>query len=281
MMPFLEALVQPGVPFLRFALIAGLLASVAFGTIGSYVVARRISYLAGSIAHCALGGIGISMYLQRRNDWGWLHPVHGAVIVALAAAIIIGFVTLYARQREDTVIGALWSIGMATGLLFLAKTPGYVDPMSYLFGNILIISKSDLYLIAALDLIILVLGIAFYNKFLAVCFDEEFTRLRGINTNFYYFILLCLIALTVVLMVGVAGIVLVIALLTLPAAIASHFSQRLWQMMLLAVGFCMVFTVIGLMASYHWNLPSGPMIIVISGAAYLLTAVGNRMMGRH
>ena len=280
MMSFLEALLQPEIPFLRYALVAGLLASVAFGTIGTYVVARKISYLAGSIAHCALGGIGISLFLQRRFNWEWLHPVYGAVFVALFAALIIGFVSLYARQREDTVIGALWSIGMATGLLFLAKTPGYVDPMSYLFGNILIISKSDLVLIAILDSVIILLGVVFYNKFLAVCFDEEFTRLRGINTNVFYLLLLCLIALTVVLMVGVVGIVLVIALLTLPAAIASHFARRLWQMMVIAVFFCMIFTTGGLALSYNWDLPSGPVIIVISGIIYLLVALSNRLLGR-
>ena len=271
-MEFLEALRDPDVPFLRYALLIGLLASVSFGVMGTYVVARRISYIAGAISHSILGGLGAAFFFHVRFGLEWLHPLHGAVAAALLSAVIIGLVTLYGREREDTVIGIVWVLGMSVGLIFIAKTPGYVDLTSYLFGNILLISKSDLWLVAGLDVVVVALAALFHNQLLAVCFDEEFARLRGVRVEFYYMLLLCLTALTVVLLVSVVGIVLVIALLTLPAAAAAGFSRRLWHMMALGVVFCMVFTTAGLACSYTLELPSGPTIILFAVPVYLAGA---------
>ena len=273
MLEFLRALADPDIPFLRYAVAAGALASIAFGIVGTYVVVRRITYIAGAISHSVLGGIGAALYLQKAVGLEWCHPMWGAVIAALLSALIIGLVSLYARQREDTVIGALWSVGMAIGLLFLARTPGYVDAMSYLFGNILLLSREDLWIVAGLDALVVGLALLFYNKFLAVCFDEEFAALRGIRVAGYYLLLLFLTALTIVLLVRVVGIVLVIALLTLPAAVAGHVVRRLGQMMAVAVGACLLFTVAGIGLSYHYDLPSGPTIILLAGAVYLLVLV--------
>ncbi len=274
MIEFLDALGNPDLPFLRYAFIAGLLASVAFGIIGTYVVARRISYIAGAIAHSVLGGIGLGLFLQFKYHLAWSHPMYWAVAAAVAAALIIGLVSLYARQREDTVIGAIWAMGMAVGLIFIAKTPGYIDPMSYLFGNILLISKTDLWLVAGLDLVVVVVGVRFFKELRAVCFDDEYARLRGINADFFYLLLLILTALTVVLLVRVVGIVLVIALLTLPAAVANRFAGGLSKMMALSVAFCMLFVFLGIGFSYVYDLPSGPVIIVVAGAVYLLSIAG-------
>lgn len=276
----LRALTSPDMAFLRYAFLAGLLASVAFGIAGAYVVARRISYLAGAIAHCVLAGIGLSLYLKAHLNLPWLNPLYGAVASGLAAAVLLGLVSIYAQEREDTAIGALWSIGMAIGLVFLAKTPGYVDPMGYLFGNILMISRADLWLIAALDAIVIVLAVYFHNIFVAVCFDEEFARIRGIRVEAYYILLLCLTALTVVLLMSIVGIVMVIALLTLPAGVAGRFANRIWQMMALAVLFCAVFTEAGLAVSYIYDLPSGPVIILVGGTAYLVSTVTGRVLRR-
>jgi zinc transport system permease protein len=278
MIDFLTALRNPDISFLRYALIAGILGSIAFGVVGTFVVARRISYIAGAIAHSALGGIGVGLYLQVKLGVTWFSPMLGAVLSALVAGLIIGLVSLYAQQREDTVIGAVWAIGMAAGLLFLTKTPGYVEPMSYLFGNILMISRRDIFIIASLDGVILLLSVLFYDKFLAVCFDEEFARLRGIRVGFYYLLLLCLTALTVVLMVTIVGIVMVIALLTLPAAVAGLFSRFLWQMMIFAGIFCIIFTVLGLAFSYVYDLPTGSNIILVAGAVYLLAVFGSFLL---
>lgn len=277
MVDFVKALFNPDVPFVMYAFVTGILASVAFGIIGTYVVARRISYIAGAIAHSVLGGIGIALYFQKVHGIAWSTPMVGAVVSALAAAILIGLVSLYGREREDTVIGAIWATGMAVGLLFIAKTPGYINPMSYLFGNILLVTRHDLWMVLGLDALVVALGVVFYNKFLAVCFDEEFARLRGVHVGFYYLLLLCLTALTIVLLVTVVGIVMVIALLTLPAAVAGQFSKRLWQMMVLSVLFCLVFTTSGLAVSYAHNLESGPTIIVLAAAAYLFATVALRV----
>ena len=273
MSEFIDALFDPNIAFLRNALFAGLLASLSFGIIGSYVVVKRISYIAGAISHCVLGGIGAALYIQGHYGITWFTPTVGAITSALAAALIIGLVSLKSKEREDSVIGALWVLGMAVGILLISKTPGYIDPMSYLFGNILLITTDDLWTIALLDGFIVTAGILLYNKLLSTCFDEEFARLRGINTSFYYLLLLCLTALTIVLMVRIVGIVMVVALLTLPAAIASKFAKRLWQMMVASIIISMLCITGGLAISYGPNLPSGATIVALAGSIYLLMIV--------
>jgi len=265
---FIDALLHHN--FMQYALLTGLLASVACGVIGSYIVVRKITYIAGGISHCVLGGMGAVQYLQKVHGWPWLNPLYGAVAAALAAALIIGIVSLRWKQREDTVIGALWALGMATGVLFISQTPGYTqDLMSYLFGNILMVTPGNLYLLAALDVLVVALGLLFYNQFLAVCFDEEFAGVRGLNVEFYYLLLLCLTALTVVLLTTVVGIVMVIALLTIPVAVAGEFSKSLRQMMVLSALFTVLFTTAGLALSYSPNLPAGATIIVLAGICYI------------
>ncbi|MEW5913014.1 MAG: metal ABC transporter permease [Thermodesulfobacteriota bacterium] len=279
MAEFLAALSQHA--FLQQALLAGLLASLACGVMGAYVVVRRISYLAGAIAHSVLGGMGLARYLAVTQGWSWLHPLYGAVAAALAAALVVGLVTLKARQREDAIIGAIWAVGMAVGVLFIAATPGYdVELMSYLFGNILMVTPANLWLMLGLDLVALAVALVFHNQLLAVCFDEEFARLRGVNADLYFLLLLVLTALTVVLLSTVVGIILVIALLTLPAAIAANYARRLWQIMALAVLISMAFTTGGLALSYGPDLPAGAVIIVLAGAAYLLVSAGRWLFRR-
>ncbi|MFA5182189.1 MAG: metal ABC transporter permease [Syntrophales bacterium] len=268
----------PRYPFLQYALLTGLLVSVACGIIGSYVVTRRITYIAGSIAHTVLGGLGAARYCQTVYHWEWFHPLYGAVLAALVSAVIIGLVSMRARQREDTVIGALWAVGMAAGILFIFKTPGYnEDLMSYLFGSILMVSPQDLWMIAGLDILVVIVGVLFYNQFLALCFDEEFARLRGVHVEFYYLLLLGLTALTVVLLVTVVGIVMVIALLTLPAAVAGELTKRLWHMMALSTVLTALFTTAGLAVSYGPDLPAGATTIIIAGMAYLLVVTGSKL----
>ena len=278
MLDFFTALSDPDLPFVRYAVITGMLSAIPFGVIGTFVVVRRISYIAGAISHCILGGVGAGLYLQNALGVSWFGPLHGAIVVALLAAVILSLVSLFARQREDSVIGALWAAGMGIGLLFLAKTPGYVDPMSYLFGNILLISRSDIFLVMALDVLVVGTVVLFYNTFLAICFDDEYAGLRGVHTHWFYLVLLCLTALTIVLLVRVVGIVMVIALLTLPAAIAGNFARSVRQMMLLSVLLCAIFILAGLSTSYTLDLPSGPVIIVVAAAVYLVVAVGMKVL---
>jgi zinc transport system permease protein len=270
------ALTDPDLPFLRYGLLTGLLASISFGIIGTFVVVRRISYIAGAISHCILAGIGGGLYLQTVAGISWFTPMTGAVIVALLSAVILAQVSRHAGQREDSIIGALWSGGMSIGYLFIAATPGYFDPNSYLFGNILLITKQDIFFVAGLDLVILAVVGIFYNKLLAICFDEEYTLLRGVRTQWLHLLLLCLTALTIVLLIRIVGIIMVIALLTLPAAIAGNFAASIRQMMLLAALFCAAFITTGLGASFYLNLPSGSVIIVLATGAYLLSLALDR-----
>ena len=267
-------------PFLRFALVAGVLAGLACGVVGTYVVVRRVSYMAGAIAHCVLAGLGIARYLQVVHGWS-IRPQHGAMIAAVVAALLIGIVSLRAREREDTIIGAVWAIGMAVGILFIAATPGYhEDLMSYLFGNILLIGSGDLWSMLVLDGVVLALGLGLYPELEAVCFDEEFARLRGLRVELYVLLLMVLTALTVVLLVTVVGIVLVIALLTLPAAIAGQFTTTLRGTMALASLLAVAFTTLGLGISYGPDLPAGATTIVVAGVAYFIVLASRGVVAR-
>lgn len=264
--------------FLQYALLTGVLSSVACGVVGTFVVVRRITYIAGGISHTVLGGMGAALYMRRSLGWEAADPLYGAVAAAIAAAVIIGVVSLRAKEREDTVIGAVWAVGMAIGILFISQTPGYnTDLMGYLFGNILMVSSDDLWLLVGLDVLVVGMGIVFYNQFLAVCFDDEFALLRGLWVEAYYLLLLCLTALTIVVLVTVVGIVMVIALVTLPTAIAGLFSRTLKRMMVVSGLLCMAFTTSGLVFSYEPNYPAGATTIVIAGAAYLLVLIGRRL----
>jgi zinc transport system permease protein len=227
----------------------------------------RIGFLAGGISHTVLGGMGIALYLG-------LNPIGGALVTALLAALLIGWVSLQWKEREDTLIGAFWAIGMATGILFISQTPGYnVNLLSYLFGNILMVTTAELWGMGLMDLLIAGVVLLCYRQFLAVSFDEEFARLRGVPVTFFYLLLLCMVAVTVVLLIQVVGLILVIALLTLPAAIAGQYVKSLGKMMLLATLLGICFSVLGLMISYSPDLPAGSTIILVAGAAYILSTI--------
>lgn len=270
MSTFIKDLLE--LPFLQNAILAGILCSIGSGIVGTYVVLRRITYIAAAISHCVLGGLGAAKYFSVVYNLPWLKPVYGAIVAALFSALIIGWISLKAKEREDSIISALWAVGMSMGVLFIYKTPGYnEDLMNYLFGNILMVSSEELYLIAGLDIITILLTAAFYKQTVAVCFDEEYARTRGVNVEFYYLLLLCMTALTVVLTVNVVGIIMVIALLTLPVAISSRFFNRVWKIMLGATVLGIIFTSTGLMVSYEPNLPSGAVTIVIAGVVYLIS----------
>lgn len=265
MTEFLSALGQH--TFLQNAVIAGLLASVSCGLIGTYVVVKRIVFISGGIAHTVLGGMGVAYFFG-------FNPLYGAVVSAILAALIIGLVSLNARQNEDTIIGALWAFGMAVGIIFIYQTPGYnEDLMIYLFGNILLVPQSDIFLLAILDVFLIAAVLLLYKRFLAVCFDDEFAALQGVRVKILYLLLLCMIALTVVILIRVVGIILVIALLTLPAAIAGHYVARLSQMMVISIILGALFTLGGLVLSYGPDLPSGAVIIILASATYIASLV--------
>lgn len=266
---FLTALVNYS--FMQHAMLACLLASIGCGIIGTYVVVKRIGFLAGGIAHSVLAGMGIAYFIGSS-------PLAGAMIAALVAGILIGWINLRWRQQEDILIAAFWSVGMAIGILFISRTPGYsIDLMSYMFGNILLVSSQDLYLMLILDMVIILMVILFYRQFLSAAFDEEFSRLRGVNVEFFYILLLCMVALTVVLLIQVVGLILVLALLILPAATAAQFVNTIKRMMVLSVVFSIAITTSGLMISYEPDLPSGSTIIILAGCVYVLAIISQNI----
>lgn len=279
MSEFWSLLTDPDVPFLRTALLMGLLASLAFGVTGSLVVVKRISYVAGAISHAVLGGIGAALYFQRAHGVAWLHPLLGALLAALLAAVVISLIRHSGTDREDSIIGAIWATGMAAGLVFIANTPGYTDPMSYLFGNVLILSRVDLLLVGLMDLLIICVMAFGYNRLQAVCFDEEQARLRGINVPLTYTLLLCLVSVTVVLLVSVVGIILVVALLTIPAAMAGRHMRSLAGMMVVASLLCALLVTAGIVLGVLGDWPVGPSIILLAGTAFLLQSLFRRVSG--
>lgn len=250
---------------MRNALTAGLLTSVICGIIGTYVVVNRIAFLAGGIAHSAYGGIGLAFFLG-------LPYIVGTVGFTLFAALIMAAVTLKDRNRADTFIGVLWAGGMAFGVLLLDLTPGYnVDLMSYLFGSILAVPKSDLWQMLVICLSVGLIVLFFYNDFLAMSYDEEFARLRGVPVKGLYFLLIGMIALSIVMIIRVVGLILVIALLTIPPYVAEKYVQSLSMMMLISTLLCCMFTMTGLWLSYLFNLTSGSTIIMVAVAAFFIS----------
>jgi zinc transport system permease protein len=253
--------------FMQRALIAGLLVSVGCGIIGTYVVVNRIVFISGAIAHAAYGGIGLGYYLG-------INPVVGAILFSLGAALGMGGVQQRTRQRTDTIIGMMWAIGMAVGIVLVDLTPGYVvDLMSYLFGSILTVPWTDLLIMLLLDVVIIVLVVAFYKELLAISFDETFASTANVRVDAIQLLLFCLVALTVVMLMRVVGLILVIALLTMPAAIGGQFTADLKRMMLLSVLLGIAFTTVGLWLSYVLNLTSGATIILTAAAGFLVAVL--------
>lgn len=258
--------------FMRNAILAGLLASIACGVIGTLVVVNRIVFISGGIAHAAYGGIGIAFFFG-------LPPLLGIGGFSLLVAAIMAAVTLKNRQRSDTVIGVLWAFGMALGVILIDLTPGYsADLMSYLFGSILAVPGSDLLLMCALDLIILAMVIFFYKDFLAISFDEEFALAMGVPVKPLYFALLAMIALFVVMIVRVVGLILVIALLSIPPYIAEKFSDSMRIMMFISTALSAVFVLLGLWFSYSLNLTSGATIIMVAALFFFATPLMGRVV---
>jgi len=265
MIDFINAVIE--FRFMQYALLACLFASVGCGVVGSFVVVKQLGSMAGGIAHAVLAGMGIAYFLGGP-------PMLGATIMALFSAILIGFINLRLKQNEDVLIAAFWSVGMAVGIIFISLTPGYnINLMSYLFGNILLVSGMDLLRMMLLNIVIIVVVKLFYREFLAAAFDEEFARVRGVNTEFYYILMLSIIALTVVLLIQIVGLIMVIALLILPAAAVSQFSGSLPRIMFYSVLLSIVITLSGLAISYQPDLPSGAVIVLVAGVVYILSVV--------
>ena len=248
--------------FMRNALLAGLLVSVACGIVGSLVVVNRLSSLSGGIAHAAYGGLGLAVFFK----WPLLA---GAMLFSLAASWVMGYVTSEKKERADTTVGVVWAIGMAFGILMIDLTKGYyVDIMSYLFGSILAVPGQSILFMAGLDAAILVIVALLYKELVALSYDEEFALISGVPVKALYYLVLVLIALCVVVLIRVVGLILVIALFTIPASIAELFTRKLSRIMVISCLLGMVFTISGLFLSYYFDLTSGATIILVAGICY-------------
>lgn len=250
--------------FLQNAVYSAILASIVCGIIGTIVIEKRLVMMSGGIAHTSFGGIGMGYYMG-------IEPIFGALIFAVISSIAIAGIKNKSNTNADSLIGLFWAMGMALGILFIAFTPGYPpDISSYLFGDILTVTKTDLNLMLILDSLVIFLITAFYNNWKAYMFDREFSHVIGLNTKIMDYTLFVLIGLTIVVLIRVVGIILVIALLTAPPAIARFFTYNLKKIILLAVVLGMTFSLMGLWISYYFNIASGASIILLAGVCYML-----------
>jgi len=250
--------------FIQNAIIAGLLVSICAGIIGSLIIVNRMVFLAGGIAHTSYGGIGLAVYFS--------FPIFlGASLFSVLAALLMAFVTLNQRDKIDIFIGLIWAVGMAIGIIFVDMTPGYnVDLMSYLFGSILAVTHEDIQYMGILLGFTIFIVTFFYREILAISYDSDYALLRGINVKFFYTLILVLSALVIVIAIKVVGLILVIALLTIPVYMASSLSNTLASMMIISGFFACIFTLCGLYISYMYDITSGASIIITAATGLIL-----------
>jgi zinc transport system permease protein len=259
--------------FVRHALLAGVLAAALCGVIGPFVVVKRLAFISDGISHAAFGGMGVCFFLG-------LDPILGAIPVALLCALALGLVDAETLRSSDALIGVLWAVGLAVGIVFVYKTPGYApNLMTYLFGNILLVSRKDLGVILGLAVAVVTLLAVFYKGLVAVAFDEVFARVQGMPVRLLMCLLLSMIALTVVILIQVVGIILVVALLTIPPVISLMLFKDLRTVLASSVLLGVGITLGGLTLSFLYDLPSGPAIILL-GAALLIAVYGVRKLPR-
>jgi len=270
--------------FVQRMFIAAFLASISCGIIGSFVVVKRIVFLSGGIAHTTFGGIGLAYFLQYTMGWIWLDPLLGALMFAVATAFIMSAPLVKDRLREDSTIGVLWVIGMALGVQFLQGVDRSVlviqDPVSILFGNILLINARDVYIMVALVVAILILTFVLFKDLQILTFDEEFACISGINVSMLNLLMLLLVAFTTVVLIKVVGVVLVIAMLTIPAAISGLFTHHLKHMMILAVLIGVFTSFTGSLFSLYFNLPTGSTIVLVMGVLFIFSILSRPIISK-
>jgi len=251
--------------FMRNAVIAAVLVNIACGIVGTYVVIKKIVFVSGGISHAAFGGIGLGYLLG-------INPIVAAIPFSLLSAITIGLISKRSKLSEDAAIGIIWAVGMASGIIFINLTPGYApDLFSYLFGNILTIPVSDLYIMLVMDFIIILIVVLFFKEFYATSFDEEFSTVIGIPNRILYLVLLCMVALSVVVLIRIVGIILVIALLTIPSSICRQFTYNMKKLIISSIVTGIILTITGLWISYLLDLASGATIILLLALVFLLS----------
>jgi len=260
--------------FMRNALYASLLVGIVCGLVGTLVVLNRIVFLGCGIAHAAYGGIGLTYYFGQ-------DPLLGAILFSILSALGMGVVHLRTKTRSDTLIGVMWSIGMAVGIIFVSLTPGFkADLMSYLFGSLLAVSAGDLRVMALVALLVGAFVVIFFRSLQAISYDEVFSTVRNVLVSALYLLMLVMIGLTVVAAMRVVGLIMVIGMLTIPPAVAGLFLKDMKGMMLLSIGLSWLFSSVGLIVSFALNLQAGSVIILVASLSYLAAAAIKKLATR-
>ena len=259
--------------FMQNAFLLVALASISCGVVGSLITVNRMSSFTGSIAHASFGGLGLAYLIG-------VHPMIGATVFAVGSALGIGALSERSKLGSDTAMAALWATGMAAGLVFIKLSGTYSsDLMSWLFGSLMAVSNTDILLTGALDVVVVSAVVLLYKEFLGISYDLEFTRIQGVPVWFVRGLFLVMAALTTIVLMKVTGLIMVIALLTIPPAIADRFSNSLQKMMILASLLSLLFSVTGLFLAWWLDLPAGPVIILVSSLIYFILIAVKRKTG--
>lgn len=258
--------------FIQNAILAGLLASIVCGLIGPFIVARQMVFISGGLSHTAFGGLGIAY-------WMGVNPLYGATAFVLLSAAGIGFLEKK-TEKSDLFIGILWAVGMAIGIVFIHLTPGYApDLMTFLFGNILTVPRSDIFIMLILVLFVTLSVLIFYKGLVSISFDEEYAKTRKLPVRFLHIGLLLLIGLAIITMIQVVGIILVIALLTIPVAISEELSINFKRIMIISILLGIWICWSGLFISYYIEFPSGASIILMGSILLCLVKIIKKSIG--
>ncbi len=260
--------------FIQNALISAFLVNIVCGIVGTFIVTKKITFIAGGLSHAAFGGIGLGFFLG-------LNPIFIAFPFSVCISLLVGFISKKTKINEDTAIGIIWAFGMAIGVIFINLTKDYTpDLFSFLFGNILTITKSDILFILGLTLFVLLLSSIFFKEFVLISLDEEYAKVLGVAADFFYYLLLLLIATCIIVLIKVVGIVLLIALLTIPAVIAKIFVYKIKIIIILSIFIGIFITLTGLIISYFINMPSGALIVVFASLLFFICYLIKKLVGK-
>ncbi len=250
--------------YIQNAIFSGLLASFICGIVGVFVVIKRIVFLSGGISHASFGGIGFAYYLG-------IEPFIGATIFAVLTSVGLGYIDESKIDRSDAYIGILWAVGMSMGILFVHLVPGFAPNLiTYLFGDILIVSQTDIILLSILLIIILIVFYFLFQEFVAISFDIEYIKTKNIPVRIINIILYIFIALTIVLLIEIVGIILVIALLTIPPSISLIYTRSIFKMIISSVIISFLMIMVGLLLTIHFDIPSGASIVLPGGIILIM-----------
>ena len=243
--------------FLTNAFIASILSGITCGIVGSYIVTRRIVFLSSGITHASFGGLGIALYAG-------IDPLLGALSFASVSSIGIEFASRRGGIREDSVVGIIWSMGMAIGALFMSLRPGYAtDLTSYLFGNILLVTPENIVWLGILTAVLIIGSVVWLRRLMYITFDEEYAKSQGINTTLVSYIMAIVIAISIVLSIKVMGIILLLSLITIPTVIANAITKDFKLITPLSAIIAVVGNIVGFILSYEYDIPTGSCIIFI------------------